>query len=77
MKVKSFMWLALAVCLPGLIVSCGKKQAGDASQAGAGAAGAYKTMTVERSDKEFTRTYSATRYAGGKTCRSYLRCRAH
>ena len=60
MKVKSFMWLALAVCLPGLIVSCGKKQAGDASQAGAGAAGAYKTMTVERSDKEFTRTYSAT-----------------
>ena len=60
MKVKSFMWLALAVCLPGLIVSCGKKQAGDASQASAGAAGAYKTMTVERSDKEFTRTYSAT-----------------
>ena len=60
MKVKSFMWLALAVCLPGLIVSCSKKQAGDASQAGAGAAGAYKTMTVERSDKEFTRTYSAT-----------------
>ena len=60
MKVKSFMWLALAVCLPGLVVSCGKKQAGDASQAGAGAAGAYKTMTVERSDKEFTRTYSAT-----------------
>ena len=54
------MWLALAVCLPGLVVSCGKKQAGDASQAGAGAAGAYKTMTVERSDKEFTRTYSAT-----------------
>lgn len=54
------MWLALAVCLPGLIVSCGKKQAGDASQASAGAAGAYKTMTVERSDKEFTRTYSAT-----------------
>ena len=60
MKVKSFMWLALAVCLPGLIVSCGKKQAGDASQASVGAAGAYKTMTVERSDKEFTRTYSAT-----------------
>ena len=59
MKVKSFMWLALAVCLPGLVVSCGKKQSG--AQAGAEtAAGAYKTMTVERSDKEFTRTYSAT-----------------
>ena len=59
MKVKSFMWLALAVCLPGFVVSCGKKQSG--AQAGAEtAAGAYKTMTVERSDKEFTRTYSAT-----------------
>ena len=58
MKVKNYMWLALAVCLPGLVVSCGKKQSG--AQAGAGAAGAYKTMTVERSDKEFTRTYSAT-----------------
>ena len=52
------MWLALAVCLPGLVVSCGKKQAG--APAGAGAPGAYKTMTVERTDKEFDRTYSAT-----------------
>lgn len=59
MKAKSFMWLALAVCLPGLVVSCGKKQSGAPAGAGA-AAGAYKTMMVERSDKEFTRTYSAT-----------------
>lgn len=58
-KAKSFMWLALAVCLPGLVVSCGKKQAGAPAGAGA-AAGAYKTMTVERTDKEFDRTYSAT-----------------
>ena len=58
MKVENYMWLALAVCLPGLVVSYGKKQSG--AQAGAEtAAGAYKTMTVERSDKEFTRTYSA------------------
>lgn len=59
MKAKSFMWLALAVCLPGLVVSCGKKQAGAPAGAGA-AAGMYKTMTVERTDKEFDRTYSAT-----------------
>lgn len=54
------MWLALAVCVPGLIVSCGKKQAGGQQAAAGATAGAYKTITVERTDKTFERVYSAT-----------------